>query len=385
MRGDLLRSVFELPDLSFIDNDTIEDMMSRLVSNYETRYKEITGETVSLAQGDPNRILLYAIALDLIQIEEYVDRAGKQDLLKYSYGDFLDHLAAARGVTRKQPSAAMTTLRFHVSDPRTYALGIPEGTRATNGNGVYFVTSEYAEAEPGAEYVDAPAVCTVMGAEGNGFLPGQINVIVDPLPYIEAVENLTLTEGGADLETDESLAERTYLAPSSYSTAGPSDAYMYWARTYNAGIMTVKPTTPAPGQVALYLLMKDGALPEQEILDGLEEYLASNDVRPMTDLVSAHAPTVREFGIDLTYYIYASDSSKAVAIQNAVNQAISDFLYWQETDIGLDLNPDELVHRIIQAGAKRVEVREPAFRVIGETEVAKCKSMNITYGGLEHD
>ena len=31
----LLKSVFDLPDVSFIDNDRLEAMMQRLVSNYE--------------------------------------------------------------------------------------------------------------------------------------------------------------------------------------------------------------------------------------------------------------------------------------------------------------------------------------------------------------
>ncbi len=111
----LLKSVFDLPDVSFIENDTLDAMMQRLVSNYEKRYKEVTGQTVSLGAADVNRVQLYAIALDLFQIEQYVDRAGKQDLLKYSYGEFLDNLAGNRRVTRQQASAARTTIRFTLS------------------------------------------------------------------------------------------------------------------------------------------------------------------------------------------------------------------------------------------------------------------------------
>ena len=103
---DLLKSVNDLPDVSFIDNDTLAAIMQRLVSNYEKKYREVTGKAVSLGAADPARIQLYAIALDLYQIEQYVDRAGKQDLLKYSYGEFLDNLAGGRGVHRQQAAAA---------------------------------------------------------------------------------------------------------------------------------------------------------------------------------------------------------------------------------------------------------------------------------------
>ena len=383
--SNLLKSVFDLPDVSFIENDTLDAMMQRLVTNFEKKYKEETGTEISLAPGDPIRILLYAVALDLFQTEEYVDRAGKQDLLKYSYGSFLDNLAANRGVTRNPASAARTTIRFTASEVKDYALAIPEATRVTNGEGIYFKTEEYAEIPAGAEYVDVEAVCTVEGIEGNDLLPGQVNVLVDPLPYIESIENTTTTDGGAAEETDESLAERVYLAPSSYSVAGPSDAYTFWAKTYNAGIGSVKPTTPEPGSVDLYILMADGTLPEDEMVAGLQEFIQSEEIRPMTDLVTVKRPDVVEFSIGLTYYIRASDKAKAVTIQQEVADAIDSYVAWQTTEIDRDITPDELVQRIIAAGAKRVELTAPAFTVVSDTEVAQCSSRSVSYGGLEDD
>ena len=76
---DTLQSVFDLPEVSFIDNDTVDAMMNRMVSNFEKKYKEVTGKSRSLAPADPMRILIYSVALDLYQLEMYTDRAGKQD------------------------------------------------------------------------------------------------------------------------------------------------------------------------------------------------------------------------------------------------------------------------------------------------------------------
>ena len=381
----ILKSVFDLPDISFIENDTLEAMMQRLVGNYEKRYKEVTGQTISLGAADPARIQLYAIALDLYQIEQHVDRTGKQDLLKYSYDGFLDNLAGNRGVTRQQAAAAMTTIRFILSEVRDYAIGIPAGTRMTNGNGVYFQTRAYAEATAGSEYVDVEAVCTVEGIGGNDFLPGQINILVDPLPYIESIANITPTAGGTDLEDDRSLAERTFLAPSGYSTAGPQDAYTFWVRTYNTDIGSVRPTTPEPGKVTVYILMQDGALPGVEVIDGLQEFLAQREIRPMTDLVTVSAPEVRTFDIALTYYISRSNQASATTIQAQVAAAVQDFITWQTTEIGRDLNPTELIRRVREAGAKRVELESPEYAVITETQVAQLGTKAVTYGGLEDD
>lgn len=385
---ELLKSVLDLPDISFIENDTLDAMMQRLVGNYEKRYKEVTGKTVSLGAADPARIQLYAVALDLYQIEQYVDRAGKQDLLKYSYGGFLDNLAAGRRVTRRPAASARTTLRFTLSATKTYASAIPAGTRVTNGDGVYFKTLEYSEVPAGDSYVDVEAECTTPGVAGNGFLAGQVNLLADPLPYVEKAANVSTSEGGTDLEDDLSLAERTYLAPSGFSTAGPQDAYTYWAKTRNTDIGSVRPVSnQAAGTVTVYVLMRDGTLPGTEVLADLTEFLKNREIRPMTDLVTVSAPTVKSFSITLTYYIARSNQASASAIQGQVNAAIADFITWQTTEIGRDINQTELIRRVREAGAKRVVVTAPEFAKVAETEVAQLAKdgLAVTYGGLEDD
>lgn len=381
----ILKSVYSLPNISFIENDTLDAMMHRLVSNYEKKYKEVTGQTISLGAADPVRIQLYAIAMDLYQIEQYVDRAGKQDLLKYSYGEFLDNLAGNRGITRQQAAAAITTIRFTLSEVRDYAIGIPAGTRVTNGDGVYFQTGKYTEVPARRQYADVEAVCTVKGIDGNDFLPGQINILVDPLPYVERIENITTTAGGTDLEDDQSLAERTFLAPSGYSTAGPQDAYTYWTKTYNTDIGSVRPVTPEPGRVTVYILMRDGSLPSDEVINGLALFLDNKEIRPMTDVVSVSAPEVKPFDLKLTYHIAHSNQASATAIQAQVDTAIRDYITWQTAEIGRDINPTELICRVREAGAKRVVLEAPEFESVNETQVAQLGTQNVTYGGLEDD
>ena len=389
--ADTLQSVFDLPDVSFTDNDTLKAMQTRLIANYEARYKELTGKEISLAPADPMRILLYAVALDLYQIEQYVERAGKQDLLKYSYGDFLDHLAAGRGVTRQQAAAATVTLRFTLSEAKSYAVGIPAGTRVTNGDGVYFQTLEYGEVPIGDLTVDIEAECTEVGVAGNDLTAGQLNILVDPVAYVASVANTDTSSGGTDLETDESLAERVFLAPSSYSVAGPDDAYIYWTKTYNTDIGSVKPTSPNPCEVVIYILMKDGSLPADGVVSGLQEFLQDGQIRPLTDQVTVSTPSVRNFSISLTYYINRSDSAQAASIQSEVTKAVSDYVTWQTTEIGKDINPSELIKRVVAAGAKRVTVTAPVFTTVAETEVAQVTKVEgepditITYGGLEDD
>lgn len=355
-----------------------------MVANFEAEYERITGKKISLSPSDPNRILLYASALELYQVEQYIDRAGKQNLIKYSYGEFLDHLGAGRGVQRKQPAPARTTLRFTLSEARTHAVGIPAGTKVTNGEMLYFETEGYDEIPAGKTYVDIKAICTEDGIGGNEQLPGQIHTLVDLIPYIATVENITESSEGVDLESDESFAERIFLAPAGYSVAGPEDAYQYWVKTYSQTIDDVKVTSPNPGEVEIRF-MEQGTLPTANTIHGLFDYLQNKNIRPLTDKVIIKSPEVVTFDLHLIYYINRSDQNKAGTIQQLVTQAVTTYIQWQTNTIGRDINPSELIKQVMTTGVKRVEVLSPVFTTVSEISVARIGVQTITYGGIEDD
>lgn len=215
-------SVIEnFPDISFIENTEVNDVLNQMISDYQEKYKEITGTEVTLSQADPFRLIMYACTLQIYQAMQYADNAGKMSFLKYSYGEFLDNLAALRGLTRQQATSATTILEFSIENPLESAVGIAEGTRVTNGNELYFATDEYAEIAAGSTTVRVRATCTETGKSGNGFAPGELSTLVETHPYVTGVQNVTTTEGGYDIESDNELRDRIYAAPGAYSTAGP--------------------------------------------------------------------------------------------------------------------------------------------------------------------
>lgn len=234
-------------------------------------------------------------------------------------------------------------------------------------------------------YVDVRALCTENGVDGNELLPGQVNVLVDLIPYVESVSNTTKTSGGADLESDESLAERIFLAPSGYSVAGPDDAYKYWTKTYSQTIGDVKVTSPNPVEVEIRFIMTDGELPTKTVIDGVAAYLQDENIRPLTDKVTVLAPETVKFNIAFAYYVNLSDQSKAGTIQAEVAQAVADYIEWQTRTIGRDINPSELMKRIVAAGAKRAEITSPVFTTVPDTSVARIGTQTVTYGGVEND
>ena len=383
---DEMNAIKSLPDISFIDNKTIDQVRQEMVADYESFISEATGQTVNLERSSVHRMELYAAAAQIYQAMQYIDRQGKQNILKYSYSDFLDNLASFKGVTRNPAAAATTTLRFTLSAERDTATGIPQGTRVSTAGSIYFATDVYAEIPAGSTTVDVPATCTVAGTDGNGLAIGELTTIVDPIPYVASVSNTTATEGGAEIESDADLAERVFLAPGAYSTAGPEDGYIYHTKAYSPAVGDVEATSDQEaGTVDIVFIMADGSTPGEEMIEGMEGYLQGKTIRPMTDLVRVAAPEEVQYTINLTYYINRSDSAKAVTIQAAVAQAVEDYKTWQRA-IGRDVNPSQLTHMVMEAGAKRVTVTAPAYTAVGKTEVSALQGAAVvTYGGLEDD
>jgi len=371
-----------VPEVSFIEGLSLEEVRDQILEDYTSKYQEITGEGVTLAPADPVRLVLLTFAQQFYQGLQFIDWAGKKNLLKYAHGEWLDNLAANKGVIRKSAEYATTTLRFGIQNARTSATSIPAGTRASNLAGVYFMTTQYGEIPAGSTSVDIPAAALEAGEVANGMPAGAINHIVDPLPYISTVSNVTITAGGAAQESDDDLTERVFMFPSSYSTAGAEAAYIYWGKQFRADVADVKAYSPEAGKVTVMFLLDGGVLPSQADIDSMAAFLSPTDKRPLTDQVTVSAPAEVTYNIALTYYIDASKAAEAVTIQAAVNNAIVNYKAWQRA-IGKDIEPSELVRRIMNAGAKRVALTAPAYTKIDAVSIAKLGTETVTYGGLE--
>lgn len=372
-------------DISFIDDTTIEDLQTQMINDYIEKYEEITGSKAQLAQANPYRLIMYACAVQVYQAMQYADHAGKMSFLTYATGDYLDHLAALRGIERKGATAASTILQFSLEKAISSAVAIPAGCRVTNGNNIYFATDKYVEIPAGGTGIEVSATCTEAGAAGNGFAIGELNVLVNTIPYVAVVTNTVTTYGGTDREADDKLKERIYDAPGGYSTTGPIGAYKYHTKNASQDIGDVIVISEKPGEVDIYFVMEDGSVPEPAMIKKVADYLNDNTIRPLTDKVSVKAPNICEYNIDLTYYIAASDKNVVSTIQENANAAVKSYNIWQTEKIGRDINPSFLIKKIMDAGAKRVTVTAPTFAVINESTIAKTGTVTVNYGGVEDD
>lgn len=368
------------PDISFVDTDAA-GIENTLIQSYEL----FTGRT--LYPADPARLFVLWVADIIIQERVNIDFSAKQNLPRYAEGEYLDSLAEIfKDAYRLEAKRAKTTLKFTLSVTLETATIIPAGTRATADGEIMFQTLEALTILAGGKSGTVTAECLTAGKIGNGFVPGQINQLVDIFPYWESVQNVSESDGGADEESDAAFYDRMRESMETFSTAGPLGAYEYFAKTASALIVDVKATSPEPGEVDVRVLLAGGELPGTEMLKTVSDILSADKVRPLTDHVTVAAPGTVPYSIDFTYYTQEDAAVSGATVADNIAAAVQSFKEWQGAKMGRDVNPSRLIALLMQAGAKRVEVRSPTFAKVTENAVAVLSGTAvIVNGGAESE
>jgi len=406
-------------DLQFAQDDA-RILADKLKEMYEA-IRRANGEPgYRLALAAPERLLQLAQAAILGQVNHDIDKTGKGNLLYFADDETAEHIGYLYGERGKRlpASYAMTTMRYSLSVRRTVRTVIPKGNQVTPDNKIFFETMKAIEIPPGGLYADVEARCLTAGVDGNNLEAGEIKNMVNLVPFVTSAVNITPSSGGAEKESLEVYKERLRMLPESFSVAGPDGAYEFLARTANPGIVDAKVWMPdldmgsfaaflapwgitnaigfyealnnyyrtsgtGPGNVDITVLMQNGELPSQEVLVQVHETLSGKTRRPLTDYVHVILPEPVEFNISVRYWIEMEKATEAASIIDAVNTAVSNYIEWQKSRLGLDINPDRLHKVIMDCGVKRVEITEPAFTVLKPHEVAQFSVAEIIYEGLE--
>ena len=366
-------------DIQFVDVDT-EKTKTLIINLYET----MTDRT--LGRADPVRLFLETIAYIIVLLLMLINHTGKMNLLRYAVDDYLEELGYLVGTERLEATAALTTFAITLSEPRGEMIIIPQGARATAGDEVFFALTQNAVIPVGQTMVQVPGQCTQSGIIGNGYLAGEINQLVDPQPFVMSIVNITPTQGGSDEEADSHYSTRIHEAPERFSVAGPDGAYRFYAMSANPLIADAQPIMyPDPGDVTIYIILENGELPGEEVFNQVLAVVNDKTIRPLTDHVTVSAPTVVNYDIAGKYYIKNSDQSRATEIQAAVDKAVADFVLWEKSALGRDINPDELIERIKATGVKRVPLTKPTFQALTKDKIAIAQNITMAFGGFEDD
>lgn len=380
-----IESLDSLPDISFIDNMTLAQCKEQMKTWWQEKYERIHGKTYELSDLDTDKLLLDTCAMQYYQALQYIDHTGKQNLLKYSTGNFLENFVADMRIFRSEGKRAKVTVRFQLSMEADAVYTIPAGTLCSSEDDVFFATIRDEEIQVGDSYIDIECECTEPGSDGNEYKVGDINSLVTPLTLVENIWNINESAGGTDPDSDDVLAEKRFLAPAGMNGWGGEPYYQFHMKNFDSSIGDIVAVSPRPCYTDITFIMRDGSLPSEEFIAQAQSYINEKCVREIGDIIRVNMPETFSFSVNMKYFINESDRKNAVSIQENVQQAVGDYVKWQCGKFGRDINPDELSFLVKKAGAKRCQILTPVFTTVEKAVIPAVADIHVEYGGIEDD
>lgn len=367
-----------MPEVNFVEIDP-----EKIKQTFLQIYTDTTGRT--LADGDPIQKFILVLTYMFTHLAQEYNTGCQQNLVTYARGANLDALGFNAYTERLPASSALTTLEFKLTEPLEHDYVIPAGIEVTNGT-VYFATNQELKIPAGEIIGTALATCTTAGIIGNNCPIDTIKTIVIPLPNLSVeVRNTTVSSGGADIESDAEYYERILLAPEQFSTGGSKAAYLYHARKYSSAIIDVSIHCPEdkPCHVYIYPLMTGGEIPSNDIINGVYDWLTQSDIKMATDVIHVEKPEAVKYQINLEYNIHADNIRRVAEISENIENAVNEYIDWQQQEIGRAISPAELIYRVKNAGAYDIDLTTllPKDTSLTYKQIAQCGSINIVYKG----
>jgi phage-related baseplate assembly protein len=377
-----------LPPPTFVnDADGLDPNL--VLQDQISEFESITGRTLYPAQ--PERLYIDGSAYREVLLRQAIQSAGMQSLIAFSSFPTLDYLGELMGVLRLGVQPATTTIQFTLANALSVPYTIPGGTQIGTDDGEYqFATNAALTIPAGATTGSVVATCVSagIGTAANGYLAGDVNVLLNPDALIASVTNLSTTSGGSDPETDQHLRARIQLASNTFSTAGPNRQYRALALGVSPLIIDAIVTSPQPGTVNVYILTgpitnqpaaspNSAGIASSDLIAAVQAALSADTVRPLTDTVNVYAVTEVDYVITATVELYSD--ANPTAVQAAVNQAAVLFANNLASRAQRDQVPEEIIAALTVAGVYRVTVSAPSYTQLTAGQWSNCTAINLTF------
>ncbi|QWP76084.1 baseplate J/gp47 family protein [Lysobacter sp. K5869] len=184
------------------------------------------------------------------------------------------------------------------------------------------------------------------------------------------------------MESDADFRRRIQLAPEGFSVAGPEGAYIFHALSADPDVLDASATSPAPGEVLVTVLARQGdGTASPALVRAVERVLTDDRIRPLTDYVIVQSARIVPFEVRATVYTYAGPDSSLV-IEESLRRLRR---YVEESHrLGRDVPQSGLYSVLHSEGVQRVELHAPsADVVIDRTQAAHCTLVDVRVGGID--
>lgn len=209
---------------------------------------------------------------------------------------------------------------------------------------------------------------------------------LDHLAALVGVTRLTvtpadpLTGSPVIMEPDADLRQRVVLAPESFTVAGPELAYVARAKEASADVLDASATSPAPGDVLVSVLAREGdGTASPALIDLVAAVVTDKGVRPLGDRVTVASTELVPFAVTAAICTFAGpDAALIVATaRTALNTYLAD-----NRRLGRDITRSGLYAALTVAGVQRVDLASPGSDInCTATQTAHCTAVTLTHAG----
>lgn len=186
-----------------IFTESYNDIYNRMKANY------IEQSGIEFDEASEIAVRLKVTAGEIFNAYSTLEWLKRQMFAQTASGEYLDYIAAERGITRRKATKAKGTVTFFTDGANTNPVFLPKGTVvvAPGTNPVRIYTTEDAEIPLMTQSKIVEAEAELPGFSGN-ILAGVELIPVSVPPEVERVTNYSRFTGGAEEESDTSLRER---------------------------------------------------------------------------------------------------------------------------------------------------------------------------------
>jgi len=353
-----------------------------IMSEIKAQMEGMLGRQLQPAQVE--QLILQIIGYREVLLLERFNAGMAQMLYQFSRAPVLDYIAGLVAVERLPAANAGCIVRF-ILVPGHGSVVIAAGTRvATSDSKAIFEVADDLSIPPSVNSVETLVTAQIAGKAANGYEPGFVNKILDPLAFVSSVTNMTTTGGGSDEETDEQLRERIKLAPTQYSTAGSRQSYTYHAKSANPAIIDVSVSSPIPGTVYIVPLLAEGTY--AQVIADIYAVCSAETVRPLTDTVVVSEPTEIYYDIEVELTIYEGANIQETEVK--VLEALKEYTESKSRRLGLDIIRSHIVQVCRIPDVYDVQVISPSWTagniIVEFDEVPICNSITVTTTGQNY-
>jgi phage-related baseplate assembly protein len=179
-------------------------------------------------------------------------------------------------------------------------------------------------------------------------------------------------------ESDDRFRRRVQMAPESFATAGSEGAYIYHALTAHPKVRDATATKVDNFGGVRITIMNSGTNPNptDEQIEAVYTKLNQRNIKPLTDVVSVAAVSVKETVLEAELILYPGPNASLVMAD--VQQSIT-ALRARVSLLGRDLTRAAIYSALMREGVQSVNLITPATDIVASpAEAVWITSANIT-------